>query len=145
LKAHAEAIRGFLADLQAATQFYLDRPAQARQLLIDKKFIRVSADIYAQMQDYDRDPKMRVDVGALEKMQRRINFLGLDLVNRDSTGWLGREDSNLRMAESKLHIPSFSKFLRVSSRLYLFEIMLFRLATCSRLLPALSFRGVARW
>jgi ABC-type nitrate/sulfonate/bicarbonate transport system substrate-binding protein len=69
LKAHAEAIRGFLADLQATTQFYLDRPAEARQLLIDKKFVRVAADIYAQMLDYDRDPKLRVDVDALERMQ----------------------------------------------------------------------------
>lgn len=69
LKAHAGAIRGFLADLQGATQFYLDQPAQARQLLIDKKFVRVPADIYLHMEDYYRDPKLRVDVEALKKMQ----------------------------------------------------------------------------
>ncbi len=69
LKAHAEAIRGFLADLQAATKFYLDKPEEARQLLIDKKFVRVPPDIYMHMQDYDRDPRLRVDVEALKKMQ----------------------------------------------------------------------------
>ena len=69
LREHTEAIRGFLADLQAATQFYLGHPAEARQMLIDKKFMRVPPDIYLHMEDYDRDPKLRVDVAALRKMQ----------------------------------------------------------------------------
>jgi ABC-type nitrate/sulfonate/bicarbonate transport system substrate-binding protein len=69
LKAHAAAIRGFLADLQAATKFYLDHPKEARQILIDKKFVRVPADIYLDMNDYDRDPSLRVDVEALKRMQ----------------------------------------------------------------------------
>ncbi|MGB6538505.1 MAG: ABC transporter substrate-binding protein [Xanthobacteraceae bacterium] len=69
LKAHAAAIRGFLADLQAATKFYLAQPVQARQILIDKKFVRVSPDVYLHMEDYYRDPTLRVDVNALIKMQ----------------------------------------------------------------------------
>jgi len=69
LKAHAAAIRGFLADLQAATKFYLDHPKEARQILIDKKFVRVPPDVYLDMKDYDRDPKLRVNVEALKKMQ----------------------------------------------------------------------------
>lgn len=69
LKANAEAIRGFLADLQAATTFYLTHPAEARQILIDKKFVRVPADIYLGMRDYYRDPHLRVDVNALKQMQ----------------------------------------------------------------------------
>jgi ABC-type nitrate/sulfonate/bicarbonate transport system substrate-binding protein len=69
LKAHAEAIRGFLADLQTATEFYLAHPLEARQTLIDKKFVRVPADIYLHMKDYYRDPTLRVDVAALKKMQ----------------------------------------------------------------------------
>jgi ABC-type nitrate/sulfonate/bicarbonate transport system substrate-binding protein len=69
LKAHAEAIRGFLADLQTATKFYLAHPVEARQTLIDKKFVRVPADIYLHMEDYYRDPTLRVDVVALKKMQ----------------------------------------------------------------------------
>ena len=69
LKAHAAAIRGFLADLQAATKFYLEHPKEARQILIDKKFVRVPPDIYLDMNDYDRDPSLRVDVEALKRMQ----------------------------------------------------------------------------
>lgn len=69
LKEHAEAIRGFLADLQAATQFYLAHAAEARQILIDKKFVRVPPDVYLNMEDYYRDPSLRVDVEALKKMQ----------------------------------------------------------------------------
>ena len=69
LKAHADAIRGFLADLQATTKFYLAHPAEARQILIDKKFVRVPPDIYLHMEDYYRDPTLRVDIEALKKMQ----------------------------------------------------------------------------
>jgi ABC-type nitrate/sulfonate/bicarbonate transport system substrate-binding protein len=69
LKANSEAVRGFLADLQAATKFYLDNPREARQILIDKKFVRIPPDVYLDMKDYDRDPTMRVDIEALKKMQ----------------------------------------------------------------------------
>lgn len=69
LHAHAEAIRGFLTDLHAATKFYLDHPQKARQILIDKKFVRVAPAIYLHMEDYYRDPSLRVDVEALKKMQ----------------------------------------------------------------------------
>jgi ABC-type nitrate/sulfonate/bicarbonate transport system substrate-binding protein len=69
LKAHPEAIRSFLADLQAATKFYLDHPKEARQILIDSKFVRVPPEIYLDMNDYDRDPHLRVNIDALKKMQ----------------------------------------------------------------------------
>jgi ABC-type nitrate/sulfonate/bicarbonate transport system substrate-binding protein len=69
LKAHAEAIGAFLADLQTATKFYLAHPGEARQTLIDKKFVRVPADIYLHMEDYYRDPALHVDVAALKNMQ----------------------------------------------------------------------------
>jgi len=69
LKTHAEAVRGFLADLQTATEFYLAHPTAARQTLIDKKFVRVPADVYLHMEDYYRDPALRVDAAALKRMQ----------------------------------------------------------------------------
>lgn len=69
LKAHGEAIRAFLADLEAATQYYLAHPVKSRQMLIDKKFVLVPADVYLHMEDYYRDPHLRVDVDALKKMQ----------------------------------------------------------------------------
>jgi ABC-type nitrate/sulfonate/bicarbonate transport system substrate-binding protein len=69
LKKNATAVRAFLADLKAATQFYLENPREARQLLIDNKMVRVNPDIYVAMSDYYRDPTLRVDIEALEKMQ----------------------------------------------------------------------------
>ena len=69
MKAHVEAVRGFLADLKDATKFYLEHTKEARQILIDKKFVRVPADVYLDMKDYDRDPTLRVDVAALKRMQ----------------------------------------------------------------------------
>jgi ABC-type nitrate/sulfonate/bicarbonate transport system substrate-binding protein len=69
LKKNASAVRGLLEDLGAATQFYLEKPREARQLLIDSKMVRVDPDVYMAMNDYYHEPSLRVDVEALENMQ----------------------------------------------------------------------------
>ena len=69
LKKNAVAVRALLEDLTAAMRFYLERPREARQLLIDARMVRVNPDVYTTMQDYYRDPTLRVDVAALERMQ----------------------------------------------------------------------------
>jgi ABC-type nitrate/sulfonate/bicarbonate transport system substrate-binding protein len=69
LKKNAAAIRGFLEDVKAATDFYLARPKEARQILIDAKMVRVSPDVYLTMNDYYRDPSLKPDAEALAKMQ----------------------------------------------------------------------------
>ena len=69
LKKNAGAVRALLEDLQAATRFYLDKPREARQLLIDSKMVRVNPDVYMTMNDYYREASLRVDTEALEKMQ----------------------------------------------------------------------------
>jgi ABC-type nitrate/sulfonate/bicarbonate transport system substrate-binding protein len=69
LKKNAGAVRAFLEDLKSATQFYLEKPREARQLLIDRKMVRVNPDVYLDMNDYYREPSLQVDVDALEKMQ----------------------------------------------------------------------------
>jgi ABC-type nitrate/sulfonate/bicarbonate transport system substrate-binding protein len=69
LKKNAVAVRALLEDLTAAMRFYLERPREARQLLIDARMVRVNPDVYVTMQDYYRDPTLRVDVEALERMQ----------------------------------------------------------------------------
>ena len=69
LKKNAVAIRAFLEDIKAATQFYLQKPKEARQILIDTKMVRVTPDVYLDMHDYYRDPSIRPDVEALAKMQ----------------------------------------------------------------------------
>jgi ABC-type nitrate/sulfonate/bicarbonate transport system substrate-binding protein len=69
MKASVEATKAFLADLKAATKYYLDHTGEARQILIDKKFVRVPPEVYLTMEDYDRDATMRVDMEALKRMQ----------------------------------------------------------------------------
>jgi ABC-type nitrate/sulfonate/bicarbonate transport system substrate-binding protein len=69
LKKNAVAVRALLEDLTAAMGFYLERPREARQLLIDARMVRVNPEVYTTMQDYYRDPTLRVDVEALERMQ----------------------------------------------------------------------------
>jgi NitT/TauT family transport system substrate-binding protein len=69
LKKNAEAVRGFLEDVKAATQYYLAKPQEARQLLIDTKMVRVVPDVYLDMHDYYRDPTLKPDVDSLANMQ----------------------------------------------------------------------------
>jgi ABC-type nitrate/sulfonate/bicarbonate transport system substrate-binding protein len=69
LRKNAAPIRALLADLREATRFYLDKPREARQLLIDSKMVRATPDVYIAMNDYYHEPTMRIDVDALEKMQ----------------------------------------------------------------------------
>jgi len=83
LKKNASAVRGFLEDLKAATAFYLENPREARQLLIDRKMVRVNPEVYVGMNDYYRDPGLQVDVGALEKMQAFQIKAGFQKKNAD--------------------------------------------------------------
>jgi ABC-type nitrate/sulfonate/bicarbonate transport system substrate-binding protein len=69
LKQNATAIRGLLEDLQASLRFYLEHPPEARQMILDAKAVRLSPDIYLEMKDYYRDPTLRPDVAALERVQ----------------------------------------------------------------------------
>jgi ABC-type nitrate/sulfonate/bicarbonate transport system substrate-binding protein len=69
LKQNAAAIRGLLEDLQTSTRFYLNEPRAARQAILDAKTVRLSPDIYLNMNDYYRDPTLRPDVAALERVQ----------------------------------------------------------------------------
>jgi len=69
LKSNAVAVRAFLADLKRVTQFYLEKPREARSLLIEAKMVRVTPEIYLTMNDYYRAPNLQVDLDALAKMQ----------------------------------------------------------------------------
>lgn len=70
LKRQSDAIRALLEDLRAATNFYLQKPREARQILLDKKMVRMPPDVFLDMNDYYRDPTMRVDVATLDRMQK---------------------------------------------------------------------------
>jgi ABC-type nitrate/sulfonate/bicarbonate transport system substrate-binding protein len=69
LKKNSVAVRAFLEDLKDAMRFYLEQPKEARQLLIDSRMVRVSPDVYLEMNDYYRDATLRPDLDALIKMQ----------------------------------------------------------------------------
>jgi ABC-type nitrate/sulfonate/bicarbonate transport system substrate-binding protein len=83
LRKNAGAVRALLEDLTAAMRFYLDRPREARQLLIDARMVRVSSDVYMTMQDYYRDPTLRIDADALERMQAFQIQAGFQKKNAD--------------------------------------------------------------
>ena len=55
--------------MQASTRFYLEKPREARQLILDAKTVRLAPDIYLNMKDYYRDPTLRPDAAALERVQ----------------------------------------------------------------------------
>src|SRR5262245_39940575 len=69
LKANRDAARAFLSDLVAATKYYAEHPKEARQALIDAKFVRLTPEVYFGMTDYYRTPSGRIDIEALRKMQ----------------------------------------------------------------------------
>ena len=69
LKAHAAAVKGFLADLTAATKFYLEKTKEARQILLDAKMVRIPPDVFLAMDDYYRDPALHAEAATLEQMQ----------------------------------------------------------------------------
>jgi ABC-type nitrate/sulfonate/bicarbonate transport system substrate-binding protein len=69
LEKSAPAVRGFLADFSAATQFYLHHTDEARRLLIDQKIMRLPEATFLAMEDYYRDPGLKVDMQSLISMQ----------------------------------------------------------------------------
>lgn len=62
-------LRAFLADLKAATRFYLDKTKEARQALLDAKLVQVPAEIFLDMEDNYREPSLAIDVPALGQIQ----------------------------------------------------------------------------
>ena len=70
-------------DPKTTMQFYVDKPREARQILIDAKMVRVTADVYLDMHDYYRDPTLRVDAEALENMQNFQIKAGFQSKNAD--------------------------------------------------------------
>jgi ABC-type nitrate/sulfonate/bicarbonate transport system substrate-binding protein len=63
------AVRALLADLVAATRYYVANLRASRQALIDAKMTQIDADVLLDMEDWYRDPDCRVDVESLSKEQ----------------------------------------------------------------------------
>ncbi len=67
IEQRAPVLRAFLADLK--TRYYLDKPKEARQALLDAKLVRIPAEIFLEMEDNYRDPSLAIDAEALGKIQ----------------------------------------------------------------------------
>jgi ABC-type nitrate/sulfonate/bicarbonate transport system substrate-binding protein len=70
------ALRAFLADLVQATNAYVKNPAETRQSLIDAKLVRIPADTFLSMKDYERALDARVDVESLASMVAELTKFG---------------------------------------------------------------------
>jgi ABC-type nitrate/sulfonate/bicarbonate transport system substrate-binding protein len=68
LKANPDAVRAFLADYVAVTQYYLGHTEQAKRDLHKAGFVRTPLEIYLKNSDWKRDPDARVDVDSLKKL-----------------------------------------------------------------------------
>jgi ABC-type nitrate/sulfonate/bicarbonate transport system substrate-binding protein len=68
LKAHPDAVRAFLADYVAVTQYYLANTEQAKTDLHKAGFVRTPLPVYLKTSDWKRDPNARVDVESLKKL-----------------------------------------------------------------------------
>ena len=62
-------VRAFVADLVAATKYFLSNEKQAKQALLDSKLVGLPPDVYFNMKDYAMSPEGRVEVETLRKMQ----------------------------------------------------------------------------
>jgi len=71
-----DAVRAFLRDFVAATRWYLANPREARQALLDKRYVQIPPAVYLDMQDYYRDPTARISTDFLRKMQELHLKLG---------------------------------------------------------------------
>jgi ABC-type nitrate/sulfonate/bicarbonate transport system substrate-binding protein len=63
------AVRDFLADLTAATRFYVEKSDEARRVLLKENVIRMPEAAYLQMKDYYRAPDLKIDIDSMRKMQ----------------------------------------------------------------------------
>jgi ABC-type nitrate/sulfonate/bicarbonate transport system substrate-binding protein len=70
------ALRAFLADLVQATNAYVKNPAETRQSLIDAKLVRIPADTFLTMKDYERALDARVDMESLASMVAELTKFG---------------------------------------------------------------------
>jgi len=79
LKASPDAVRAFLADYVAVTQYYLANKAQAKADLHKAGFVRTPLEVYQKNSDWKRDPNARVNVDSLKKlavfMQEKLQWL----------------------------------------------------------------------
>ena len=70
-------MRAFFADLTELTAYYLANLKEARTALIEAQMIRIPPEVYADMPDFYREPKLRVDPELLKKAQELHMSVGI--------------------------------------------------------------------
>jgi ABC-type nitrate/sulfonate/bicarbonate transport system substrate-binding protein len=65
-------LRAFLADLVAATKYYLANERQAKQALLDSKLVMMPPEVFFNVKAYARTADCRVDVENLRRMQEDL-------------------------------------------------------------------------
>ncbi len=70
------ALKAFLADLVSATQYYVEKPKEAKQKLVDAKLVSIPLDAFVDMKDYKRPLDARVDVESLKAMTGELTKFG---------------------------------------------------------------------
>jgi ABC-type nitrate/sulfonate/bicarbonate transport system substrate-binding protein len=73
---HPDVLRSFLADFVAATRFYLEKPREARQALLDSKLVRLPPDLFLGMEDHYREPSARISLEAMKRAQEVMLKVG---------------------------------------------------------------------
>ncbi|WP_244544429.1 MULTISPECIES: ABC transporter substrate-binding protein [unclassified Beijerinckia] len=68
-RANRKAIQAFAQDLIATSTYYDSHLKEARQALLDAKLVPLPPDVYLNMREYARDPKLLPNVEALNKQQ----------------------------------------------------------------------------
>jgi ABC-type nitrate/sulfonate/bicarbonate transport system substrate-binding protein len=76
LAKHGDVARAYLADLVAATHYYVDHLRDARQALLNAHFVALSPDLYLNMPDNSHDRDARIDMNSLAKDQDLFVKLG---------------------------------------------------------------------
>jgi ABC-type nitrate/sulfonate/bicarbonate transport system substrate-binding protein len=69
IKKQPAAVRAFLADLKATTQYFLAHLQESRQALLDAKLVLLPPAVYLALPEYVRDPELRPNLENLTKQQ----------------------------------------------------------------------------
>lgn len=77
LDKHADVVRAFLKDLQAVTDYYLKNRREARAAIIQGGMVKSPPEIYLDMPDWYREPRLQVDVELLKKTQDLYVSMGM--------------------------------------------------------------------
>ena len=85
LEKNGDAVRGFLADVKTATKYLTENRQAARQALLDAKLVALPPPIYFAAPEYERDPGLKPDMGALSKQQDALLSAGFVEAKADLT------------------------------------------------------------